>query len=135
MTAFSMSARVSARILAIVLCATTGLVAQTVTIPDPGLVNKHTNGLKISPSQAIGGAGAILGVAKTRMNPTDFGKVAAAVPGMDGFLRAAPAAGAGTGLDSLSSMVPGKREAWFRWQVRLSRWASLRRWQVSSYQS
>lgn len=108
MNRLTMSARVLALSLAMVACLTTArLVAQTAPKPDPALVNKLTNELKISPTQAIGGAGAIFGVAKSRMNPADFGKVAAAVPGMDGFLKAAPA-GTGSGLDSLSSMVPGK---------------------------
>src|SRR5262249_30182275 len=44
-----------------------------------------------STKQAQGAAGSIFRLAKTRMTPEDFGKVATAVPGMDGLLKAAPA--------------------------------------------
>lgn len=47
--------------------------------------------------QAEGAAGAIFGLAKSRMNPADFTKVATAVPGMDALLKAAPAATATAG--------------------------------------
>jgi hypothetical protein len=49
-------------------------------------------------SQAEGAAGAIFGLAKSRLPAADFAKVATAVPGMDGLLKAAPAmAAAGAG--------------------------------------
>jgi hypothetical protein len=45
-----------------------------------------------TPAQAEGAAGALFGVAKSRLSADDFSKVAAAVPGMDGLLKAAPPA-------------------------------------------
>lgn len=90
--------------------------------PNPDLVSKLTQQLNITPQQATGGAGAIFGLAKSRLSPADFSKIASAVPGMDGFLKAAPATGApatgapaagapatsaSSALGSLGSMAPG----------------------------
>lgn len=82
--------------------------AQTTANPNPDLVGSLTNQLGVTPKQATGGAGAIFGVIKSRLNPADFSKVAAAVPGMDGFLKAAPAAGGASELGSLASGVGGE---------------------------
>src|ERR1044072_9635469 len=58
--------------------------------PSPELVGKLTKELSLTPEQAVGGAGALFGVAKSRLKPEDFLKVANVVPGMDGLLKAAP---------------------------------------------
>ena len=63
--------------------------------PSPELVGNLTKGLSITPQQATGGAGALFSVAKSRLSPADFGKIAAVVPGMDSFLKAAPSTGGG----------------------------------------
>jgi hypothetical protein len=42
-----------------------------------------------------GAAGSLSGVATSRLKPEEFSKVAAAVPGMDALLRAAPSATSG----------------------------------------
>lgn len=81
--------------------------------PSPELVGQLTQQLGVTKAQATGGAGAIFGLAKTKLSPENFNKLAAAVPGMNGFLKAAPAAGqagqAGSSpIGSLGSMVPGK---------------------------
>jgi hypothetical protein len=70
------------------------------------LVGRLTKQLGVTPEQAKGGAGAIFSLAKNRLSPDDFSKLADAVPGMDGFLKAAPRGGAG--LDSLGSRASGK---------------------------
>jgi Protein of unknown function VcgC/VcgE (DUF2780) len=53
-----------------------------------------------------------LGLAKSRLKPEDFTKVAGAVPGIDGLLNAAPKpkkeGGAAGMLGSVGSMLPGK---------------------------
>lgn len=77
------------------------------TNPSPELVGMLTKQLNITPQQATGGAGAIFGLVKSRLAPADFTKLSASVPGMDGFLKAAPAATGGSPLDSVSSMIPG----------------------------
>lgn len=82
--------------------------------PNPGLVNQLTSQLNISPEQAIGGAGAIFGLAKSRLRPGQFSNLAAAVPGMDGFLKAAPAQQGGSSMNSLASLgsiAPGGAKA------------------------
>lgn len=74
--------------------------------PDPELVGQLSDKLHITPAQATGGAGAIFGLVKTRLSSGDFSKLAALVPGMGGFLNAAPAAGeAATG--SVAPAIPG----------------------------
>jgi hypothetical protein len=57
------------------------------------LVGLLTSQLGVTESQARGGSGAILGHAKQNMAPSDWGRVAEAVPGIGGLLSAAPAVG------------------------------------------
>jgi hypothetical protein len=78
--------------------------------PSPELVGQLSKELSITPEQATGGAGALFGLAKTRLKPEEFGKVSDAVPGMDGLLKAAPKQpSTGTGaLGSVASALPGK---------------------------
>ncbi len=72
------------------------------------LVGQLTDQLKISPQQAEGAAGALFGLAKTKLSPADFGKVSASVPGMDGLLKAAPALDAKAGaLAALGGQAGG----------------------------
>lgn len=61
----------------------------------PELVGTMTKELGVTPKQAEGGTGALLGLAKTRLKPEEFAKVSAAVPGTDSLLKAAPAVGGG----------------------------------------
>ena len=62
---------------------------------NPELVGTLAKEIGGTPEQAAGAAGALFGLAKTRLSPEQFSQVAAAVPGMDGILAAAPAANAG----------------------------------------
>ena len=100
---------VSARLIVclLALLVVVGAQGQTAASPDPELVSMLTKQLNVSPEQATGGAGAIFGLAKTRLAPADFSKIASSVPGMDGFLKAAPAVKSSP-LGSFSSMVPGQ---------------------------
>jgi len=61
----------------------------------PDLVGALSKELSSTPEQAAGAAGALFGVAKTRMKPHDFSQVSKAVPGMAALLGAAPALGGG----------------------------------------
>lgn len=79
-------------------------------LPNPELAGMIAKELKVTPQQATGGAGALFGLAKTRLKPEDFSKVASAVPGMDGLLKAAPKASS-SGLGSLGSALPGQAGA------------------------
>ena len=79
--------------------------------PSPELVGRLTKELSVTPEQAVGGAGALFGLAKSRLKPEDFTKVAGVVPGMDGLLKAAPKpkqGGAEDALSTLGSVLPGK---------------------------
>jgi hypothetical protein len=80
------------------------VVAQTAASPE--LVGDLTKQLKVTPEQATGGAGSIFNLAKSKLKPEEFSKVAAAVPGMDSFLNAAPKADAVS--SAAASAVPGK---------------------------
>lgn len=71
---------------------------------NPELVGALAKELGSTPQQAEGAAGALFSHAKTKLKPEDWTKVAAAVPGMDGLLKAAPAAGAG-GLAAVSGLA------------------------------
>ncbi len=74
--------------------------------PSPELVGMLTKGLGVTPEQATGGAGALFGLAKSRLKPDEFSQVAAAVPGMDGLLKAAPNPGGASALGTLGGGLP-----------------------------
>lgn len=78
----------------------------------PELVGKLSDELKITPKQAEGGAGALLGLAKQRLKPEEFTEVANAIPGTDGLLKVASALGAAgssgaTGTAALGALAKG----------------------------
>ena len=77
----------------------------------PELVGALSKELGATPEQAAGAAGALFGVAKSRLAPNDFSQVAKAVPGMDLLLKAAPSAGAAVGTTGALSQLPGSAGA------------------------
>ena len=85
--------------------------AQTSVAPTAGssseLVGQLTKQLSITRPQARGGAGALFALAKSRLSADEFGKVSAAVPGMKGLLKAAPAPAEHSELSGLESSLPG----------------------------
>ncbi|MDO7896444.1 DUF2780 domain-containing protein [Pseudomonas citrulli] len=48
-----------------------------------GLLNTLGSELKITPEQAVGGAGAMLGLAKNRLSEPQFAELSKSVPGLD----------------------------------------------------
>jgi hypothetical protein len=74
----------------------------------PELIGELTKTLSVTPAQANGGAGALFGLAKSRLSPADFSKVASCVPGMDSLLKSAPATSGGAGIPGLSGIVQAK---------------------------
>src|SRR5262249_20136435 len=60
---------------------------------NPELVGSLAKELNATPKQAEGAAGALFSAAKSSLAPADWTKVASAVPGMAGPLKAAPAGG------------------------------------------
>jgi Protein of unknown function VcgC/VcgE (DUF2780) len=82
----------------------------------PELVDALSKEIGATPEQAAGAAGALFGVAKSRLKDDEFSKVSSAVPGMDALLRAAPAASgvAGTtggGLSQVAGQAAGLASA------------------------
>ncbi len=73
----------------------------------PELVDQLAKEMGSTPEQAAGAAGALFGVAKSRLNPGDFTQVANAVPGMDSLLKAAPAASGAVGTSGALSKMAG----------------------------
>jgi Protein of unknown function VcgC/VcgE (DUF2780) len=60
----------------------------------PALVDALSKEIGATPEQAAGAAGALFGLAKSRLKTEEFSQIAAAVPGMDTLLKASPAAAA-----------------------------------------
>lgn len=81
--------------------------------PNPELIGQLTKQLSVTPEQAVGGTGALFGLAKTKLKPADFLKLSNSVPGMDGLLKAAPKPKEDDAdpLSAMSSMLPGKAGA------------------------
>jgi len=100
-------ARACAALLAVSVMGSVAIAAQAPPAADPAaadaakaspdLVAALSKELGSTPEQSAGAAGALFGVAKTRLKPADFSQVSKAVPGMDLLLKAAPAPGGGAG--------------------------------------
>ena len=73
------------------------------------LISMLMNNFNVSNDQATGGAGAVFGAAKDKMNPQEFSKVSKALPGIDDLIGAASKmAGSGSsGKSGVSSMLGG----------------------------
>jgi hypothetical protein len=82
-------------------------VAQSAKNSSSELVGQLTKELSITRTQARGGAGALFALAKSRLSEEEFSKVSAAVPGMNGLLKAAPALADNSELSRLESSLPG----------------------------
>src|SRR3954469_12233176 len=67
--------------------------AASAAAASPALVGALSKEIGSTPEQAAGAAGALFGVAKSRLKPAEFSQVANAVPGMGALLKAAPATG------------------------------------------
>jgi hypothetical protein len=73
---------------------TSASAAATAAKASPELVGALSKEIGATPEQAAGAAGAIFGIAKSRLSADQFSQVSSAVPGMDSLLSAAPAVGA-----------------------------------------
>jgi hypothetical protein len=74
---------------------------------NPELVGSLAKELGSTPQQAEGAAGALFRHAQSKLSPADWGKVASAVPGMDGLLKAAPAVGGAGAAASAAAALGG----------------------------
>jgi len=71
------------------------------------LIGSLTKGLGISPNQAIGGVGAVLGLAKEKLGGADFSKIANVIPGADGIMKQAGDLLGNTGpIENAAGLVP-----------------------------
>jgi hypothetical protein len=73
----------------------------------PDLVTALSKEMGSTPEQAAGAAGALFGVAKSRLKADEFTQVSKAVPGMDSLLKAAPALSSAVGTAGALSQVAG----------------------------
>jgi hypothetical protein len=90
-TAWAATLLCSVFVLAGVQLKAQGSPAQPSKNSSSELVGQLTKGLSVTRTQARGGAGALFALAKSRLSGEEFSKVSAAVPGMNGLLKAAPA--------------------------------------------
>jgi len=70
----------------------------------PALIGALSKEMGSTPEQSAGAAGALFGVAKSRLKADQFSQIAGAVPGMDSLLKAAPAASGGGGLGAVAGL-------------------------------
>jgi hypothetical protein len=72
------------------------------------LLQQLTQSLGINEDQARGGAGLLFKMAQDKLEGGDFGKVAAALPGVDSLIKSAPGGGGlGAAIGSLASAFEG----------------------------
>jgi uncharacterized protein VcgC/VcgE DUF2780 len=83
------------------------VAASAATSASPELVGALSKELGATPDQAAGAAGSLFGIAKSRLKPEEFSQVAAAVPGIDSLLKAAPKAGGSVGTSGALSQLGG----------------------------
>ena len=81
--------------------------ARSASQASPELVAALSKEIGATPEQSAGAAGALFGVAKSKLAPDQFSQVAQAVPGMDLLLKAAPATGGATGTSGALSQLSG----------------------------
>jgi hypothetical protein len=74
------------------------------------LLNTLGSQLNITPEQAVGGAGAMLGLARNNLSSDDYGQLTKAVPGLD-LLSGANALGGLSGLGDLLGSDKGNQSA------------------------
>jgi hypothetical protein len=82
----------------------------------PELVGALSKEIGSTPEQAAGAAGALFGLAKSRLKADEFSQISKAVPGMDSLLQLAPAASAvagtaGGGLGQMAGAATGLASA------------------------
>jgi hypothetical protein len=106
-----MRARILVGVMTAVMCgaamaraqSTPSTMASTAAKNSPELVGLLSNELGSTPEQSAGAAGSLFGLAKSKLSPSDFSKVAAAVPGMASLLKAAPKMGGGGAMGALGA--------------------------------
>ena len=86
----------------VLACSTASSLTSLASNP---LVSSLTSGLGLNTTQAVGGAGAVLGSAQEKLSADDWKKVSGAVPGADALVTQAKSLGGVTDkFGDLSSM-------------------------------
>jgi hypothetical protein len=85
---------------------TAGAAADLAT--QAGLTSTLTSKLGISEQQASAALGSLLGTAKTELPPSDYAKLAGALPGAESYLAAAEGAGVLPGAGAAAGEVAGE---------------------------
>ncbi|KWS60613.1 hypothetical protein AL056_20985 [Pseudomonas amygdali pv. morsprunorum] len=96
--------------------ATSGNQKATAAPEVAGLLNTLGTQLNVTPEQAVGGTGALLGLAKNKLTSTDYSQLAKSVPGLEQMsgtsaldsLGGANALGSLGGANALGSLLGGK---------------------------
>jgi len=73
-------------VLALSGCASIPSVSSLTSNP---LVSSLTSGLGVNPEQAVGGTGAMLGLAQSKLSPEQFASISNAIPGASDITKAA----------------------------------------------
>lgn len=82
-----------------------GLTGQIDAQPDSPIVNALTGALDVTPTQATGGAGALLSLASGSLTDTQNTELASLVPGLDGLQSAVPGLNSlNTGMDTVNTV-------------------------------
>jgi len=68
------------------------------------LISSLTSGLGVSPEQAVGGTGAMLGLAQKQLTPDQFSAVSNAIPGASDITKAAAPLIGGAPTNSVSDV-------------------------------
>jgi Protein of unknown function VcgC/VcgE (DUF2780) len=87
------------------------VAAEVKSSANPELIGALTKEMGATVPQASGAAGALLGLAKTRLKPEEFSKVASAVPGIDTLLSAAPAVAGTAGSGAAGALAKATGDA------------------------
>jgi hypothetical protein len=83
-------------------CATAGLPSGVTSNP---LVSALTSGLGVSPEQAVGGTGAMMGYAQNKLSADQLGSITSAVPGLGDITKSAAPLIGGAALNSLEDVT------------------------------
>jgi hypothetical protein len=84
----SLAAVAALAALAQVGCASTSSAIPSGVASNP-LVGSLTSGLGVSPDQAVGGTGAMVGLAQNKLTPDQFSALSNSVPGLGDITKAA----------------------------------------------
>ena len=81
--------------------------AKAAATANPDLIGSLSKAMGSSTDQAAGAAGALFGLAKSKLPAGDFSSLSKAIPGMSSMLNAAPAMDSGGASGTMAKMAGG----------------------------